>query len=83
MLQNAFVDVYLFPISKKGEREATFHEGREENLHHGKTLVIFMCLDVFCPRLWVLIKRVVNGEISPLKDCKDYKYDVSRVSPSL
>ena len=28
-----FVDVYLFPTLKKGEGEATFHEGREENLH--------------------------------------------------
>ena len=29
------MDVYLFPILKKGEGEATFHEGREENLHLG------------------------------------------------
>ena len=26
-----FVDVYLFPTLKKGEGEATFHDGREEN----------------------------------------------------
>ena len=31
-----FLDVYLFPTLKKGEGEATFHEGREENLHLGK-----------------------------------------------
>jgi len=31
-----FVDVYLFPTLKKGEGEATFHKGREENLHLGK-----------------------------------------------
>ena len=27
-----FLDVYLFPTLKKGEGEATFHEGGEENL---------------------------------------------------
>ena len=26
----------MFPTLKKGEGEATFHEGREENLHLGK-----------------------------------------------
>jgi len=31
-----FVDVYLFPTLKKGEGEATFHDGREENSHLGK-----------------------------------------------
>ena len=36
MLQNASLDVYLFPTLKKGEGEATFHEGRKENLHLGK-----------------------------------------------
>ena len=30
-----FLDVYLFPTLKKGEGEATFHKGREENLHLG------------------------------------------------
>ena len=31
-----FVDVYLFPTLNKGEGEATFHEGREENSQLGK-----------------------------------------------
>jgi len=31
-----FVDVYLFPTLKKGEVEATFREGREENSQLGK-----------------------------------------------
>jgi len=31
-----FVDVYLFPTLKKGEGEATFHDGREENSQLGK-----------------------------------------------
>ena len=29
-------------MSKKGKGEATFHEVREQNLHQGKRLVIFM-----------------------------------------
>ena len=36
----------------KGEGEATLHEGKEQNLHQGRKLVIFMCLNV-CPRLYV------------------------------
>jgi len=31
-----FVDVQLSPTLKKGEGEATFHEGREENSQLGK-----------------------------------------------
>ena len=31
-----FVDVYLFSTLKKGEGEATFHDGREENSQLGK-----------------------------------------------
>jgi len=31
-----FIDVYLFPTLKKGEGEATFHDGREENSQLGK-----------------------------------------------
>ena len=27
------VDFYLFPTLKKGEGEATFHEGKGQNLH--------------------------------------------------
>ena len=37
----------LFPTFKKGEGEASFHEGRDQNLHQGKRLVIFMCLNNF------------------------------------
>ena len=40
----------LFPTLKRGEGEATFHEGREENLHQGKWLVIF---NNFCP--WLIV----------------------------
>ena len=42
--------VYLFPSLKKGE-EASFHDGKEQNLYQGKRLVIFMCLNNFCPWL--------------------------------
>ena len=38
-MPKCFVDVYLFPTLKKGKGEATFHEGREENLHQGKSKV--------------------------------------------
>ena len=37
----------------KGEGEATLHEGKEQNLHQGRKLVIFMCLNNVCPRLYV------------------------------
>ena len=36
-----------------GEGEATFHEGKEKNLHQGRRLVIFICLDNVCPWLYV------------------------------
>ena len=35
-VEKCFVDVYLFPTLKKGEGEATFHDGREENSQLGK-----------------------------------------------
>ena len=43
-----YMDVDFFPTLKKGEGENTFHEIREENLHQGKRLLIFMCLNNFC-----------------------------------
>ena len=35
-----FVDVYLFRTLKTWKGEASFHEGREQNLYQGKRLVI-------------------------------------------
>ena len=49
MLQNAFVDVYLFVTLKKGEGEATFSEERERGeFKPMKKVGMFTCLNNFC-----------------------------------
>ena len=39
-----FVHVYWFPTLKRGEGEATFHEGREENLNPRNNGCSFACV---------------------------------------
>jgi len=47
MLQNALWMFICFQHRIKGEWELTFHEEKKQNLHQGKRLVIFMCLNKF------------------------------------
>ena len=47
-----FVDVYLFPTVKKGEGEATFHEGREEGKYDGNFHMSQQLLSVIVALPW-------------------------------
>lgn len=59
-----FMDVYLFPALKRVKGEAILHKGREQNLHQEKRLVIFLCLNNFCPWLQVQQKTSIKQVMS-------------------
>ena len=66
-----FVVVNLFPTLKKGEREATFHDGKGQNLHQGKrwaiscvsTTFVHDCSYTRSPSDMLLAKRLHYGGI--------------------
>ena len=66
--QCRFVDVCLSPTLKKGEGEATFHEGREKNLHPGNKGWSFSCDNVlimfYSAHVVVYIGFFLNFQIS-------------------